>query len=120
MNSVSLVKPRVHDEDIIADLRRVAAMLRKAPSISMYQRHGHFCVTTVRGRWGTWRMAMKRAGLRCREIGRRTFEPRREVPLSRRPCRLRVCLRCDNSFASHGPQNRVCQPCQTSIEEDED
>jgi tRNA(Ile2) C34 agmatinyltransferase TiaS len=29
-----------------------------------------------------------------------------------RLARPRVCLRCDRTFASAGPQNRICPTCQ--------
>jgi hypothetical protein len=38
------------------------------------------------------------------------------VPLARRGCKNRICLRCGNPFRSLGPQNRRCDRCRIFIE----
>lgn len=32
-------------------------------------------------------------------------------PITKRPC-----LKCGNTFSSHGPGNRICSECKTKIE----
>ena len=119
MNSTSLYAPRVHDEEIVADLRRVATLLRRAPSMSAYAKHGRYALETVKRRWGSWRMAMKHAGLRCRRVGTRYLWPRRERAPSTKRTDQRSCLRCGHHFTSCGPHNRICLTC-VAMPEDED
>jgi hypothetical protein len=39
------------------------------------------------------------------------------LKLSRNPSRQqRTCLRCDRTFLSFGPHNRLCQACRETLE----
>jgi Homing endonuclease associated repeat/HNH endonuclease len=55
----------ISDEELIADLRRVAEMLGiKYVAISQYEMHGEYSSKTQMDRFGTWNMALVRAGLK--------------------------------------------------------
>ena len=62
-------RPDIGNEEILADLRRVAAALQ-LPTLShrSYQDHGRFSSSVVKKRFGTWNAAIIAAGL---EIGSR-------------------------------------------------
>jgi hypothetical protein len=55
----------ISDEELIADLRRVAEMLGiKNVSVSQYEMHGEYSSKTQMDRFDTWNMALIRAGLK--------------------------------------------------------
>jgi Homing endonuclease associated repeat/HNH endonuclease len=54
----------ITDDELIADMRRVAKMLNSTSlSSHTYQRRGNFSTTTVEKRFGSWNDAIIRAGL---------------------------------------------------------
>lgn len=56
--------PQVPDEDLLADLRTTAERLRQ-PTIGMkaYRDNGKYADTAISRRFGTWNMALQKAGL---------------------------------------------------------
>lgn len=55
----------IKDEDLLADLRRVAKILNKQTVYSTeYRLHGEYSVSTIRLRFGSWNNALKTAGLK--------------------------------------------------------
>jgi hypothetical protein len=57
----------VPDEDLLADIKRVAALNGNAPSLTWaaYGRDGNFGAETIRKRFGSWNAALAKAGLRA-------------------------------------------------------
>src|SRR5665213_4057354 len=52
-------------DDCLADIKRVAALLgRDSITVAEYREHGKYCDTLVDSRFGSWRTALERAGLR--------------------------------------------------------
>jgi 5-methylcytosine-specific restriction endonuclease McrA len=52
-------------DDCLTDIKRVAALLgRDSVTVAEYREHGKYCDTLVDSRFGSWRMALERAGLR--------------------------------------------------------
>jgi len=64
LESLKLDRPRYSDEELLADVRRVAEVVNK-PTLTVmeYRRHGCACLTTSRRRFGGWRSILERAGL---------------------------------------------------------
>jgi 5-methylcytosine-specific restriction endonuclease McrA len=55
------------DEELLADLRRVARLRRtRVLTTTMYRLHGRFDQSTIISRFGGWSVAMRRVGLRAR------------------------------------------------------
>src|SRR5438874_5566668 len=58
-------RPEMSDEEILADLKRVASALNTDTlSRDTYQQHGSYAPTTVKKRFGSWNRALAAAGLR--------------------------------------------------------
>jgi hypothetical protein len=52
------------DEDLLADLRRVAALIQPAGiTKDLYNEHGRWCAATMQKRFGNWNTALRRAGI---------------------------------------------------------
>lgn len=58
------------NEQIVEELRRVAAEVEGPLTIGEFERRGRMSVATVQRRFGTWRSALVTAGLRDRYSGR--------------------------------------------------
>jgi hypothetical protein len=57
-------KPVVTDEQLLADIRRVATDLSSSSLPQRrYRQHGHYSTTAIKRRFGTWNAAIKAAGL---------------------------------------------------------
>jgi hypothetical protein len=57
-------RPHATDQELIDDLRRVAALLgQRTLSKRAYERHGRFKCEPIFRRFGSWNRAMKKAGL---------------------------------------------------------
>jgi hypothetical protein len=67
-------RPMMSDDDILADLRRVAAELQ-TPNLTIrsYNAHGSYSQATVKKRFGTWNSAITKAGLETASV--------RDIPL---------------------------------------
>lgn len=53
---------RYTDEELLADLERVAEELGRGPSMREYDEHGNHHPTTLRRRFGTWMAAVEETG----------------------------------------------------------
>src|SRR5271170_5287036 len=52
------------DEDLLADLRRVATLIQPAGiTKDLYDKHGRWCASTMQKRFGNWNEALCRAGV---------------------------------------------------------
>jgi len=52
------------DDDLLDDLRRVAAMVKPAGiTKDLYNEHGRWCASTMQKRFGNWNEALQRAGI---------------------------------------------------------
>lgn len=62
-------RPVITNADLLADLRRVAALLT-CTSLPQrrYQQHGLYSTTTIKKRFGTWNAAVTAAGLGCAAV----------------------------------------------------
>jgi hypothetical protein len=59
----------VSDDELLADLKRVAAELGKSSlKIDEYTAHGRFHNTTFNRRFGSWSEALNKAGLKKRNL----------------------------------------------------
>jgi preprotein translocase subunit Sss1 len=52
----------ITDEQILAEIRRVARKLNKTPTVGSFQSQATIDVKTVQNRYGTWNNALKKAG----------------------------------------------------------
>lgn len=50
------------DEELLEDIRAVAAIVERAPSIQEYRDHGEYAATTITRRFDSWQDAVARAG----------------------------------------------------------
>lgn len=58
-------KRELSDEEIIQDIKRASNQLgRDWISISEYKKNGKYSQTAIQGHFGTWKNALKKAGLR--------------------------------------------------------
>lgn len=57
---------KIDTEDLLADLRRLAAILEQPPTLQQYREHGHHSVTTYYNRFGSWQSALEAAELESR------------------------------------------------------
>lgn len=90
-------RPTMSDEDILADLQRVAEILHPtALTIRAYNANGRYSHATVKKRFGSWNAAIKKIGLEpasVRDIPRdELFDNLREVwiSLGRQPRKLEM------------------------------
>lgn len=60
---------RIPDDDLLADLRRVADKLDKSPSKNEYNEHGEYSAQTLMGRFGSWNDAKEAVGLETYGFG---------------------------------------------------
>ena len=60
------IKRELSDEEIILDIKRVSNQLgRDWISISEYRKTGKHSLNTIQNHFGTWKNALKKAGLRA-------------------------------------------------------
>ncbi|MFW5917265.1 MAG: homing endonuclease associated repeat-containing protein [Halorubrum sp.] len=59
---VSNAKMAYSDEELLADIRAVAAIVERTPSIKQYRDHGEYAATTITRRFESWQDAVARAG----------------------------------------------------------
>jgi hypothetical protein len=57
------------EEDLLADLRRVADRLDESPTVKQYKTYGKYHPSVIRNRFGTWNEAKKEAGIPVNESG---------------------------------------------------
>lgn len=58
-------KPSLSDEEIIGDIKFVAKQLNvDYISIATYKKNGHYSQTAIQSHFGTWKNALRLAGLR--------------------------------------------------------
>jgi hypothetical protein len=50
------------DEELLEDIRAVAALVERAPSMQDYRDHGEYAATTITRRFDSWQDAVARAG----------------------------------------------------------
>jgi hypothetical protein len=105
---------RVTDEMLLGDLRRVDKLHGRV-TVLAYQEHGSYCVETIIGRFGSWTRARVQAGI-SDATERMNVEQQDVKRAQQRPRKSRVCLKCDVSFLSYGPHNRICERCTVSNE----
>lgn len=55
------------DEELIGDIRAVAAVVERSPSLKDYREHGEYAATTIYRRFGSWQDAVARAGFEPRD-----------------------------------------------------
>lgn len=59
-------RPRIPDETLLDELRRVSEQLGKVPTAVQMDKHGDYPVTTYRNHFGRWSVAIRAAGLEAR------------------------------------------------------
>jgi hypothetical protein len=99
------VPGRIADDDLLADLRRVADDLGRAPKTAEYDERGAYAYRTVRDRFGTWADALREAGL-----DPESRDANRGLPVT--------CPRCDAGHRYAGDRDRYeCPDCgaRTSV-----
>ncbi|WP_447978108.1 homing endonuclease associated repeat-containing protein [Candidatus Nitrospira bockiana] len=110
-----LALARLTDEDVLADLRRVAERVGGPLRISDYRPHGRVSPEFLIRRFGSWSNAKRLAGLM--KENHSAFAEDAEFKRAQAARRKRrVCLKCDETFFSAGPHNRICERCQLSPE----
>jgi len=60
------------DEELLADIRAVADVVERSPSLQDYRDHGEYSVTTIYRRFDSWQGAVARAGFEPRDPNTRT------------------------------------------------
>jgi len=119
---------RYSDERLLADLRRVVAQTG-LQTRAAYRRRGAYDPGLFWRRWGSFEQACREAGLPVAERPRRDYQQEpyslasalkeaQQMRAARRRRTMRPCLRCERSFASAGPANRLCRQCLLTIDRD--
>lgn len=63
-------KPIYSDDELLAELRRISQKLNGQPvTTTAFDQHASMCSATVRERFGSWQIALKRAGLQIARLG---------------------------------------------------
>lgn len=60
-------RPRIPDETLLEELRRVAEELGEPPTVAQMDKYGEYSVATYRNHFGRWNLALREAGFEPRE-----------------------------------------------------
>ena len=63
-DEIEVYKPSITKEEILAEVKRVAKLLKRTPKAEEFSKYASMCSGTARARFGSWNNVLRAAGLR--------------------------------------------------------